>query len=103
VRSASFAVERGQNNNTRGLGDAFWWAVATVTTRGLWDVSPTTAEGTIDCGCLMVLGIGIIGGVRRDDHYLFLGADRIVDKENSIEARVVRMEEKLDALRRERT
>lgn len=43
------------------LGDAFWWAVATVTTVGYGDVYPITAEGRIVAGILMIVGLAILG------------------------------------------
>lgn len=43
------------------LGDAFWWAVVTVTTEGYGDIYPVTVEGKIIAGFLMVVGIAILG------------------------------------------
>ena len=44
------------------LGDAFWWAIVTVTTVGYGDVYPVTAEGRIIGSLLMISGIAIFGG-----------------------------------------
>lgn len=43
------------------LGSAFWWALATTTTVGYGDISPTTPLGRLAAVILMFLGIGIIG------------------------------------------
>jgi voltage-gated potassium channel len=43
------------------LADAFWWAMATVTTVGYGDVYPITTEGRIIGSLIMIGGIAIIG------------------------------------------
>jgi voltage-gated potassium channel len=43
------------------LGDAFWWAIVTVTTVGYGDIYPITTEGKIIASVLMVFGIAILG------------------------------------------
>jgi voltage-gated potassium channel len=43
------------------LGDAFWWAIVTVTTVGYGDVYPVTIEGKIIASVLMIFGIAILG------------------------------------------
>jgi voltage-gated potassium channel len=55
-----------QESNVEGtkitsLGDAFWWAIVTVTTVGYGDIYPVTAEGRIIGSLLMISGIAIIG------------------------------------------
>jgi voltage-gated potassium channel len=43
------------------IGDAFWWAIVTVTTVGYGDIYPVTTEGKIIAGVLMIFGIAILG------------------------------------------
>ncbi|CAN5583333.1 hypothetical protein BH18THE1_BH18THE1_22660 [soil metagenome] len=43
------------------IGDAFWWAIVTITTVGYGDIFPITIEGKIIAGILMVVGIAILG------------------------------------------
>lgn len=48
------------DSNINNIGDAFWWAIATVTTVGYGDVYPVTAEGRIVGSILMIVGIAIL-------------------------------------------
>ncbi len=48
------------NSNINNIGDAFWWAIATVTTVGYGDVYPITAGGKIVGSLLMIVGIAIL-------------------------------------------
>jgi voltage-gated potassium channel len=43
------------------IGDAFWWAMATVTTVGYGDVYSVTIEGRIIASIVMIIGIAILG------------------------------------------
>jgi voltage-gated potassium channel len=42
------------------IGDAFWWAIVTVTTVGYGDIYPVTLEGRIIAAALMFVGIAIL-------------------------------------------
>lgn len=42
------------------IGDAFWWAVATLTTVGYGDVYPITPLGKILSGIIALVGIGFV-------------------------------------------
>ena len=48
------------DSNINNIGDAFWWAIATVTTVGYGDVYPVTTEGKIVGSLLMIVGIAIL-------------------------------------------
>ncbi|GAB2854916.1 potassium channel family protein [Actinocorallia aurea] len=47
--------------NIRGLGDALWWSLTTISTVGYGDRYPTTADGRITAALLMLAGIALIG------------------------------------------
>ena len=49
--------------NITNLGDALWWAAATVATVGYGDFTPVTFEGRVVAVILMVVGIGLVGTV----------------------------------------
>ena len=53
-----YVLERGIT--VESLGDAYWWAIVTVTTVGYGDVSPKTTEGRLVATALMIVGIGVI-------------------------------------------
>jgi voltage-gated potassium channel len=46
--------------NITNLGDAFWWAVVTITTIGYGDYYPVTTFGRIIAVVVMFSGIGIV-------------------------------------------
>ena len=43
------------------IGDAFWWAIVTVTTVGYGDLYPVTPGGKIVASIMMIVGIAILG------------------------------------------
>lgn len=57
--SLMFYLERGvQPDKFGSIPEAFWWALATLTTVGYGDVVPITAAGKTLAGITMVLGLG---------------------------------------------
>lgn len=54
-----YNVERyAPGSHIRTVGDAFWWAVVTLSTVGYGDYYPVTTEGRVIACCLMLIGIG---------------------------------------------
>ncbi|MBY3985412.1 two pore domain potassium channel family protein [Rhodococcus fascians] len=61
---AMFDAERAEPAATiKTFPDALWWAIATVTTVGYGDFSPSTATGRFIAVGLMVAGIALLGVV----------------------------------------
>lgn len=89
--------------NIKTAGDAIWWSVATITTVGYGDVYPVTTEGRILAMVLMVSGIGLFGILSGLAASFFVGTKQqsIVHEENKILARLEKLEEKIDKLKRE--
>lgn len=56
-----YAVEKGTTVNT--IGDAFWWAIVTVSTTGFGDIAPKTPIGRMIATVLMFTGIAVFGVV----------------------------------------
>jgi voltage-gated potassium channel len=66
VIAALAVLDAERNNpeaNIKSFGDALWWAVTTVTTVGYGDRFPTTTEGRVVAGGLMLSGIALLGVV----------------------------------------
>jgi voltage-gated potassium channel len=88
--------------NIKTAGDAIWWSVSTITTVGYGDVYPTTGEGRIVAAILMISGIGLFGLLSGLAASFFVGSKQqgIVHEENKILARLEKLEEKIDQLKR---
>lgn len=55
-------AERGAPGaNISTFGDAFWWAIATMTTVGYGDRYPVTDEGRVAAVALMIGGVAVLG------------------------------------------
>lgn len=91
------SVEGGENTHIQSYGDGLWWAIVTVTTVGYGDISPTTTEGRVIATCLMLLGIGVIGAFTATVASFFVQQEEGSELA-AIEARLARLEQKLDAL-----
>ena len=92
-----YSVEGGDNTHIQSFGDGLWWAIVTVTTVGYGDISPTTTEGRVIATCLMLLGIGVIGAFTATVASFFVQQDEGTELA-ALEARLDRIERKLDAL-----
>ncbi|MGA7690850.1 MAG: potassium channel family protein [Nitrososphaeraceae archaeon] len=54
------AEHKHQGANITNLGDAFWWAIETVTTVGYGDYTPITLVGRVIAVLVMFSGIGLV-------------------------------------------
>ena len=53
--------ERGNNDNIKGVDDALWWSITTLSTVGYGDLYPITPGGRVVAAATMALGVGILG------------------------------------------
>ena len=58
---AFIMFERDVNQNVKGIGDALWWSITTLSTVGYGDMYPITPGGRIVAAATMALGVGILG------------------------------------------
>lgn len=58
---AFIMFERGANENIKGIDDALWWSITTLSTVGYGDLYPITIGGRIVAAATMALGVGILG------------------------------------------
>jgi voltage-gated potassium channel len=92
--------ERDEGNITT-IGDAIWWAAATITTVGYGDRYPVTTEGRAIAVFLMFLGISLFSLITASVAAMFVLPEQ--EKEEASIADVMKRLEELEALIRERT
>jgi voltage-gated potassium channel len=84
--------------------DAFWYAMATITTVGYGDYYPITTGGRITAIFIMLAGIGIIGALASILTPLLVGGSPIPEEEEVPEAEPeIRVEDELVAIKNELT
>jgi len=88
-------------SSIRNLGDALWWAAATVTTVGYGDTIPTTPEGKAVGVLLMIAGITFFGLLTANLASFF--GERGQQSEGDKLDEVLRRLERLEAVLRERS
>jgi voltage-gated potassium channel len=80
-----------------GFGAGVWWAIATVTTVGYGDISPSTPLGRVAATVLMLAGIGLVSTLAAAVAAHFVHEDQH-DELKAIAARLDLIEEVLDSL-----
>ena len=97
VFAGALALSYVEPTAVRGLGDAVWWSLVTVSTVGYGDILPVTTAGRVVASVLILFGIGVFG-------YVAGMASTILDDDEdaAMEARLDRIEGKLDKLLQER-
>lgn len=101
-----YGFENETNPNVRGIDDALWWSMTTLSTVGYGDLYPVTAGGRVIAFATMIIGVGVLGTLaatiatafievrergkkglrsyRMDDHLIILGwndkAGRAIDE-----------------------
>lgn len=94
-------VEEGMPASTiRTPGDAFWWAIVTVTTVGYGDHLPVSPEGRLVAGLLMVAGVGLFGTLSGLVASLLVnpGLRQEETEINALTAEIRRLREQIDRL-----
>ena len=82
---AVYEVERAAGGAIDTLGDALWWAAATVTTVGYGDLSPVTGAARGAAVILMVCGVSLFGLLTANVSAKFLKNDALLAYEQMTE------------------
>ncbi len=93
----------GIDPNIQSPLDGIWWAWVTATTVGYGDVVPTSDEGRMLGGILILLGVGLMSLITANISAFFVARNRQDDFDERIERierSLLTIEEKLDTLRR---
>ena len=92
-----YQIERSApNSNIKTLGDATWWATATVTTVGYGDRFPTTNIGRVLAVLVMLVGISLVGVITASVASWFVKSDA----DHSQEIQIVKLLERLESIER---
>lgn len=84
-------------------GDGIWWAMATLTTVGYGDVVPTSTNGRVLGGFVMLLGVTFISFLTANVTSLYIRsheddrADELIAALSAIDARLAAIESRLSA------
>jgi voltage-gated potassium channel len=97
--------ETSPDSNIKTAGDAFWWAIVTVTTVGYGDKFPVTPEGRIVACVLMPVGVGLFGAFTGFIASLFVepelrqdetAHERVLREIRTLASKISSLEAKLD-------
>lgn len=98
-------VEQHPDSNIKTAGDAFWWAMSTVTTVGYGDRYPVTVEGRVLGMLLMLTGVGMYGGLSGIIASVLVGRreDEGDGEVNALKIKIEQLHEKMDRLLEQKT
>ncbi len=105
---AVLQFETSPDSNIKTAGDAFWWAIVTVTTVGYGDKFPVTPEGRIVACILMAVGVGLFGTFTGFIASLFVepelrqdesAHERVLREIRTLDSKISSLEAKLDELK----
>jgi voltage-gated potassium channel len=89
--------------NIKTADDAIWWSVTTITTVGYGDKYPVTPEGRYLAMGLMIAGVGFFGASSGLVASSFIGSkQKGLANDEEILSRLKKLDEKIDALVREK-
>jgi voltage-gated potassium channel len=94
------AVEEGHGGPIDSVGDAIWWSITTVTTVGYGDMFPVTPAGRGIAAVLMATGIALFGVLTANLAALLVDHGSTDDTDDTIAARLDRIEAQLALLTR---
>jgi voltage-gated potassium channel len=98
------AEENADGSNIRNLGDAIWWALATITTVGYGDHYPVTTLGRFVAAGLMVGGVAVLGVVTASvaswlvQHVATEAAAEVTAADASLRTEVARLSQQIERL-----
>lgn len=75
-------------------GEGLWWALVTSTTVGYGDLYPTTPEGRVIAGLLMVVGVAMLSVITASVAAYFVERDT----EDPLARQIAALEQKIDVL-----
>ena len=82
---AVYEAEQAAGGSIDSVGDALWWAAATVTTVGYGDLSPGTTAARVAAVVLMVCGVSLFGLLTANVSAKFLKNDALLAYEQMAE------------------
>lgn len=91
---------RSEGANILTGGDAFWWALVTVTTVGYGDQYPVSGLGRLMAVPLMIVGVGIFGVLSSFLASIFIGTEDEIEK---VDKETAKLEENMAYLKVELT
>jgi len=104
----------GMDPNIKSPADGIWWAWVTVTTVGYGDIVPTSTEGRLFGGLLILMGIGLFSMITAAFSAFFIAnRSELIDEEQEhfkaltqqlkqLNQRLDRLETRLDTLNKEK-